>query len=98
MAKDLHIGALLDVYSPFLSEKQRVIAEHYYFDDLSLSEIAENENISRQAVRDLIRRVGETLVAYEEKCGYYKKFTALKQLCDKETLDINEIKKITDSL
>ncbi|MBR0466973.1 MAG: hypothetical protein IJJ40_05745 [Clostridia bacterium] len=98
MAKDLHIGALLDVYGPFLSEKQRVIAEHYYFDDLSLSEIAENENISRQAVRDLIRRVGETLVAYEKKCGYFDKFSALKTLCENENADIDEIKRIIYSL
>ena len=42
MSKDLHISALLDVYGAFLGAKQREITEHYYNDDLSLAEIAEN--------------------------------------------------------
>lgn len=98
VAKDLRFGALLDVYGAFLSEKQRIIAEHYYFDDLSLSEIAENEGISRQAVRDLIRRVGETLEKYEKECGYYAKFSSLKRLCEGEKNINPDIKKIADSL
>ena len=98
MAKDLRIGALLDVYGAFLSDKQRAIAEHYYFEDLSLSEIAENENISRQAVRDLIRRTGETLEKYEDKCGYYKKFSFLKQLASQSDADFKKIKEIIETL
>ena len=98
LAKDLRIGALLDVYGAFLSEKQRTLAEHYYFDDLSLSEIAENENISRQAVRDIIRRTGETLAKYENECGYCAKFTLLKSLAEAENTDIRKLKEITDTL
>ena len=98
MAKDLRIGALLDVYGAFLSDKQRAIAEHYYFEDLSLSEIAENENISRQAVRDLIRRTGETLEKYEGTCGYYKKFSSLKQLASQSDADFKKIKEIIETL
>lgn len=98
MAKDLRIGALLDVYGAFLSDKQRAIAEHYYFEDLSLSEIAENENISRQAVRDLIRRTGEVLEKYEDTCGYYKKFSSLKQLASQNDADFKKIKEIIETL
>ena len=48
MAKDLHISLLFDFYGSMLTEKQRRIVEYYYNDDLSLSEIAENEGITRQ--------------------------------------------------
>ena len=98
MAKDLRVGALLDVYGPFLSEKQRTLAEHYYFEDLSLSEIAENENISRQAVRDIIRRTGEMLARYESECGYRAKFDKLKTLAESESPDIEKIKEVIYSL
>ena len=47
MAKDLHISLLFDFYGSMLTEKQRRIVEYYYNDDLSLSEIAENEGITR---------------------------------------------------
>ena len=98
MPKDLLVGGLLDVYGPFLSEKQRAVAEHYYFDDLSLSEIAENENISRQAVRDIIRRTQEALLKYEAECGYREKFTRLKKLCESDEPDAVMIKEIVDTL
>ena len=98
MAKDLRVGALLDVYGAFLSEKQRTVAEHYYFDDLSLSEIAENESISRQAVRDIIRRTQELLTRYESECGYREKFALLKKLAAAEKPDTDRLKEIIDSL
>jgi predicted DNA-binding protein YlxM (UPF0122 family) len=59
--KDLRFSKLLDFYSPVLTEKQRSSAYAYYNDDLSLGEIAENENISRQGVRDNIKR-GEAVM------------------------------------
>ena len=83
MGKDLYISTLLDVYGEFLSEKQKNITEHYYNDDLSLSEIAENEGITRQGVNDLIKRSEIQLRAMEEKCRYSEKFIKLKDLSDK---------------
>ena len=56
MAKDLGITILLDFYGDMLTEKQRDFLGYYYNDDLSLSEIAENEGITRQGVRDSIKR------------------------------------------
>ncbi len=53
MAKNLEISYLLDFYGECLTEKQRSFIDFYYNDDLSLSEIAENENITRQGVRDI---------------------------------------------
>jgi predicted DNA-binding protein YlxM (UPF0122 family) len=102
MGKNLYISSLLDVYGEFLSEKQRKITEHYYNDDLSLSEIAENEGITRQGVSDLIRRTEAQLTAFEEKCCYCKRFLKLKELAgnikDTDNADFKEIIDIIDKL
>lgn len=99
--KNLHISALLDVYGEFLSEKQRLVTEHYYNDDLSLSEIAENEGITRQGVNDLIKRAEAQLLSFEEKCRYCENFRKLKDLSAdfrKGNGDIKEILDIIDNL
>lgn len=80
--KNLYISALLDVYGDFLSEKQKTLTEYYYNDDLSLSEIAENEGITRQGVNDLIKRAEAQLKAFEEKCHYCERFARLKELSE----------------
>ena len=72
--KDLKIGFLLDFYGEVLSERRRTVMEYYYNDDLSLAEIAEEIGISRQGVRDLIRKAGEELLFYEEKLGLAARF------------------------
>ncbi len=79
MAKQLSVSELLDVYGAFLSEKQQNLADLYYNEDLSLSEIAENEGITRQAVSELIRRTEAQLEAWEGKCGYLKKLSEIKK-------------------
>ena len=58
---------LYDLYQRLLTEKQQMYFESYYFLDLSLSEIAENYNISRNGVYDQIKRVEQSLYDYEEK-------------------------------
>ena len=83
MSKNLHISALLDVYGRFLSEKQRNLTEHYYNEDLSLSEIAENEGITRQGVSDNIRRAENKMLRWEEDCGFCESFSRLKELAVK---------------
>lgn len=100
MAKDWYISALLDVYGEFLSEKQRDLVSLYYNDDLTLSEIAENEGITRQGASDLIRRAEQQLIKYEEKCGYCKSFMRLKQLCEGDAAknNLDEITEIINDL
>ena len=83
MSKRLSVCSLLDVYGNFLSEKQRTLTGFYYNDDLSLSEIAETEGITRQAVSELIRRTESQLESWEKQCGYCKKFGLLKSLSQK---------------
>ena len=78
MAKNLEISTLLDYYGMLLTDKQRETVEYYYDDDLSLGEIAENTGISRQGVRDSIKRSETILFEAEEKLGLIKKSETLR--------------------
>ena len=73
MEKNVKISILLDIYGKMLTEKQYSLLDDYYNNDLSLSEIAENENITRQAVRDNLKKGENNLFEYEEKLGFMKK-------------------------
>lgn len=86
MAKNLDISYLMDIYGECLTEKQRSFIDYYYNDDLSLSEIAENENITRQGVRDSIKRAESTLLDLEGKLGFARKYSELGKCLD----DISE--------
>ena len=81
--KDLNISLLFDCYGDSLSEKQREIFDCYYNEDFSLSEVAENFGITRQGVRDFVKRTEQQLLQLEEDLGFYKKAAELKALCDK---------------
>ena len=72
--KDMNIGFLLDFYGDILKERRRDALDFYYNNDMSLSEIAEEMGISRQGVRDLIKKAEEELFFYEEKLGLAKRF------------------------
>ena len=76
--KYINQGILYDFYGKLLTQHQQRIYEDVVFNDLSLSEIAENEGISRQGVSDLIKRCNKSLVSYEEKLGLIKKFDETK--------------------
>ena len=73
--KNLEIGYLLDFYGEILPERRRDIMDLYYNDDLSLSEIAEQMGITRQAVRDSIKKTEQELFFYEEKLGLRRRLT-----------------------
>ncbi len=86
MSKDMRISLLLDFYGDMLTDKQREVIEYYYNDDLSLSEIAENEGITRQGVRDAIKRAELQLTEMEERLGFAKRSAelraGLRQICE----------------
>lgn len=94
MAKDLRISYLLDFYGEMLTETQREAVDAYYNEDMSLSEIAADRNISRQGVRDAIKRAEQQLCEMEERLGLAKRFeevqAALVAVCDC-ALDIQEL-------
>ena len=73
MDKKVEISMLCEIYGKLLTEKQLDIMDNYYNLDLSLSEIAENEGITRQAVRDIIKKGENKLFEFEEKLGIMKK-------------------------
>ena len=79
MAKNLEISYLLDFYGDVLTEKQRDVMEQYYNDDLSLAEIAENFGITRQGVRDAIKRGEGILLRLEQKVGFAGRYRAMQQ-------------------
>lgn len=104
--KDLKKAYLLDFYGDVLTERKKEVLDMYYNEDLSLAEIAEQIGISRQGVRDLIKKAEEELLFLEEKLGLAKKMSALRTHSDnmvriaKET-DIplslkNEIERISE--
>jgi len=70
-----------------LTEKQREFVELYYFDDLSLAEIAEQFEISRQAVHDNIRRAGAQLLDYESKLKLVERFEQ-RQVIGQQVLEL----------
>ncbi len=73
---------LYDLYNNLLTEKQRSYFENYYFDDLSISEIAINYNISRNGVYDQLKRVENSLIDYEEKLKLAYKISKIESLDD----------------
>ena len=80
--KNLKVALLLDIYAPMLTEKQREVIDLYYNEDLSLSEIAEHMEITRQGVRDSIKRGEQTLFGLEEALGVYSRTQSLLKLAD----------------
>ena len=73
MAKNLEISFLLDFYGDMLTDKQRDVVELYYNEDLSLAEIAAHSGITRQGVRDSIKRAaapGGTL-PQDRECAFF---------------------------
>jgi len=77
--KHITVGILNDYYGALLTEYQSEIVRLYYDMDMSLSEIAEQYQISRQAVRNVLVRSEEKLIEYEEKLGLVAKITNLAE-------------------
>ena len=81
--KNLHIGYLLDFYGDILPERKRSVMDMYYNEDLSLSEIAAEIGISRQGVRDIIKKAEDELSFYEEKLGLAQKLRNTEEHANK---------------
>lgn len=91
MAKDYSIVLLLDFYGELLTEKQREFLEYYYHEDLSLAEIAANEGISRQGVRDAIKRAEKQLVEMENSLSLAERFKEVKSGLEEIISCANEV-------
>ncbi|MCK9267843.1 MAG: putative DNA-binding protein, partial [Alkaliphilus sp.] len=72
LEKTVEISVLYDFYNQLLTEKQKNIVDLYYNQDLSLGEIADEFDISRQAVYDMLKRTERLLYQYEEKLNFIR--------------------------
>lgn len=92
-----YINSLLDIYAELLTEYQQEIMDLYYQEDLSLKEIADEKNISRNAVFTLINRVEKILINYEEKLHLLDKRRRIQDELDSET-DLALLKEKVESI
>ena len=91
MEEKVKISMLCEFYGKLLTKKQIEFLEDYYNNDLSLSEIAENNNITRQAVRDIIKKGEKKLFEYEEKLQFMKKTLKQEEKIQKALAELNKI-------
>lgn len=102
-------GRLYDFYGELLTEHQQKIYEDAVYNDLSLSEIAEEKGISRQGVHDLLKRCNHALEEYENKLHLVERFMQIKEkvgyinaLTEEKDIDgarlRTEIKKLSDEI
>ena len=93
VAKNLDVVLLADFYGEMLTDNQRKFIEYYYSDDLSLSEIAQNEGITRQGVRDAVKRAETQLFDMEKKLGLAERTRKITEALDVVMENIEKINK-----
>ena len=91
VAKLLDLAYLFDFYADILTDKQRDYFDLYYHQDLSLSEIAENEGITRQGVRDVITRAEGLMRHMEQRLGLVARYRRVREDADSIMALANEI-------
>lgn len=91
---DVRLGILFDYYGELLTLKQQEFFKDYYFDNLTLQEIADNNNISRNAVHKSLNAINTKLENYESILKLYDKSNKIKKLV--ENLDEDLKNKINE--
>lgn len=90
MENQILLCNLYDYYNELLTEKQRNYFEDYYFDNLTLSELSENYDISRNAIHKTLKEVSDKLLFYEEKLKLYEKSLEIKKIINNLDNDLKE--------
>jgi uncharacterized protein len=93
MEKKIEISILWQIYGKMLTKKQYEYIDYYYNRDLSLSEIAEVNEITRQAVRDIIKKGERKLFEFEEKLLFMKKTINQEKQIQHILFNLNKIQK-----
>ena len=93
MEEVIYLNELYDFYGSLLTDKQRDYFENYYFNNLSLGEMAENYGVSRNAIHKQLKIVEERLKYYEENLELFEKSKKAEELVQK----IND-KKLRDEI
>ena len=99
MEEKIKMSILCGIYGNLLTDKQYQILDDYYNNDLSLSEIAENNEITRQAVNDMINKGKAKLVEYEEKLHFMDKILNQEKITHEiiEELEESKNKELTEA-
>jgi len=90
MEKIVKQSLLFDFYGKLLTEHQQNVYQDAVFNDMSLSEVADNYSISRQGVHDLLKRCDKTMEEYEAKLQLITKFSDIKE-------KLSEITKLSET-
>ena len=102
LEKTLKLGKLLDLYGDMLTDKQKEAMDLYYNCDMSLTEVGEEMNVSRQGVRDTLTRATSALMEYEEKIGAFRLLSEIKRDLENaiasEDINLDDIKSIADKI
>ena len=99
LEKKQHYIVLFDCYENLFTDKQKQYFKDYYFEDMSLAEIAQEYGVSRNAVFDQLNKVYSALEQYEEKLLLYSKFSQRQELYKKlSKIDNEEVLKIVEEL
>lgn len=93
MEKNVQISMLCQIYGKLLTDKQFELIDDYYNNDLSLSEIAENNEITRQAVRDIIKKGEKKLLEYEKELKVMEKMLNQEKKLKNIIQDLENLKK-----
>lgn len=91
MEKNIEVSLLFDFYGELLKPSGRQAIDLYYNEDLSLAEIADQSGITRQGVRDSIKRCEQQLFDFEKKLGLFKRFKELENGLDEISVTAQEI-------
>lgn len=101
MEKFVVITYLYDFYHNLLTQKQKELLKDYYFEDLSLSEMAVKYDISRQSIFDTIKKAEQKLLDYEEKLQLFAKYQhnqqallEIKKRCEALQPDLEPINEV----
>ncbi|MGD9901384.1 MAG: YlxM family DNA-binding protein [Spirochaetales bacterium] len=96
LEKSLEVSLLNDFYGKLLTDKQEAMLVDYFDNNMSLAEIAENNGVTRQAIRDSLVKSQKLLYEFEEKLGFMKKNLGLKakltEILLNDTLTLKECK------
>ncbi|GHV45466.1 hypothetical protein FACS189492_2790 [Clostridia bacterium] len=97
MAKDLNVTLLFDFYHNMLTDKQVDVIDLYYNNDLSLAEIGEHLCITRQGVRDIIKRAELIMKDAEENLGLARRYIAIKKAAEAIAKEVAEMEAVENA-
>ena len=89
---------LLDFYGPLLTEHRRELMRLYCEEDLSLAEIAEQMQITRQGVNDAVQKARRQLIEFEEKLGLAERYRVMSEQAEKSLEELSGVKAEGESL